>query len=108
MSGQILDRRLGGRRNLWHFVDVDDHVRESSSIVNLQRMRKRKISTQVHMRNVARLQYNMRETTTIILAMHPTHSLFVCPLPVPSWRVARRPLLLQRAVWIAEHYLFGH
>lgn len=42
MSGQILDRRLGGRRNLWHFVDVDDHVRESSSIVNLQRMRKRK------------------------------------------------------------------
>ena len=42
MSGQILDRRLGGRRNLWHIVDVDDHVRESSSIVNLQRMRKRK------------------------------------------------------------------
>jgi len=41
MSRQILVRRLGGRRNLWQSVDVDDHVRESSSIVNLQRMRKK-------------------------------------------------------------------
>jgi len=52
MSRQILVRSMGGRRNLWQSVNVDDHVRESSSIVNLQRMRKKNISTQVHMRNV--------------------------------------------------------